>query len=307
MFGSHLSVAGGLDKALTEASRLGMDTVQVFTASPRNPWGKRPVKKDDVDAPKQASDERTIPALPDDVIDGWKRELKRVGFRNVVSHDSYLINLASPDAKLRANSIALFDQEIRRCDQLGIKYLVTHPGAHMGERDDATSESAGLDRVADAINGIFASQPKSKAIVCLEITAGQGTGLGHKLEQLATIIQQVKKASRIGVCLDTAHLFAGGYDFRGKKYTSLLKQIDATVGLDRILVWHLNDSKKALGSRVDRHDHIGLGTIGIEGFRPIVRDKRWRDTPKILETPKLAHSDGLDWDTVNLELLKSIM
>ena len=208
---------------------------------------------------------------------------------------------------MRAKSIDLFDEELRRCEALGIRYLVTHPGAHMGERDDPKSEFAGLERVAGALEALFEKYPKGKTIVCLEATAGQGTGLGHRMEQLAHVLKRVKQSKRLGVCLDTAHLFAAGYDFRGKKYAAFLKELDATVGIDQIRVWHLNDSKKALGSRVDRHEHIGLGTIGVEGFKPIMKDKRWRDTPKILETPKLKHEDGRDWDTVNLELLKSMM
>ena len=145
-----------------------------------------------------------------------------------------------------------------------------------------------------------------RVITCLEITAGQGSSLGYKLEHLAEIIEQVKSPDRLGVCLDTAHLFAAGYDFRGRKYAKFRKQIDSTVGIDRVKVLHLNDSKKDLGSRVDRHEHIGLGKIGIEGFRPFVRDKAFKKIPKILETAKDKHPDGRDWDAVNLEMLKSL-
>jgi deoxyribonuclease-4 len=285
MFGSHLSIAGGMHKALTEAERLSFDTVQVFTKNQQQ-W--------------------QAPALPQEAIDQWKAELKRVGFGHVVSHDSYLINLASPDPVLRAKSLALFDEEITRCDALGIGYLVTHPGAHMGDRDDAKSEQAGLERIAEAVVGLLKKHPKSKTIICLESTAGQGTGLGHRLEHLGQLLRQIKQPNRVGICFDTAHLFAAGYDFRGRKYAAFLKTVDQTVGIDRVKVWHLNDSKKPLGSRVDRHEHIGLGTIGLEGFSPIIKDKRWSDVPKILETPKLKHEDGRDWDTVNLELLKSL-
>jgi deoxyribonuclease IV len=286
MFGSHLSIAGGMHKAVLEAERLGFDTVQVFTKNQQQ-W--------------------RVPPLQEEARDAWLAECKRMKFDQVVSHDSYLINLASPDAELRAKSINLFDEEIARCDALGIPYLVTHPGAHMGTRDDESCEAGGCERVADALVQLFKKHPKSKTTVCLEITAGQGSGLGYKLEHLADIIKRTKHSKHLGVCLDTAHLFAAGYDFRDRKYNAFVKQLDSTVGLERVKVWHLNDSKKPLGSRVDRHDHIGKGTIGVEGFRPIVRDKRWRDTPKILETPKLKHDDGRDWDTVNLELLRSLM
>lgn len=275
-----------MHKAVLEAERLGFDTVQVFTKNQQQ-W--------------------RVPPLQDEARDAWLAECKRMKFDQVVSHDSYLINLASPDPDLRTKSINLFDEEIVRCDALGIPYLVTHPGAHMGTRDDESCEAGGCERVADALVQLFKKHPKSKTTVCLEITAGQGSGLGYRLEHLADIIKRTKHAKRLGVCLDTAHLFAAGYDFRDRKYNAFIKQLDATVGLERVKVWHLNDSKKPLGSRVDRHDHIGKGTIGVEGFRPIVRDKRWRDTPKILETPKLKHDDGRDWDTVNLELLRSLM
>jgi deoxyribonuclease-4 len=144
-------------------------------------------------------------------------------------------------------------------------------------------------------------------VTCLEITAGQGTCLGHRLEHLATIIDLVKAPERLAVCLDTAHLFAAGYDFRGRKYPAFMKEVDRTVGSDRVKVLHLNDSKKELGSRVDRHEHIGRGHIGVEGFTPFIRDKRWRDTPKILETAKGKADDGREWDAINLEVLKGLM
>ncbi len=169
-----------------------------------------------------------------------------------------------------------------------------------------TGEPAGLKRVAEALDKIHKRVPPG-VITCLEITAGQGTSLGYKLEHLASIIEQSKSPERLGVCLDTAHLFAAGYDFRGRKYAKFRKQIAATIGIDRVKVLHLNDSKKDLGSRVDRHEHIGLGKIGIEGFRPIVRDKSFANIPKILETPKDKSADGRPWDTVNLEVLRSLM
>jgi deoxyribonuclease-4 len=185
---------------------------------------------------------------------------------------------------------------------LKIPYLVTHPGAHMGE-----GEEAGLKRVAQALDEVHAVVPPDSVITCLEITAGQGSSLGWKLEHLAEIIEQVKHPKRLGVCLDTAHLFAAGYDFRGRKYTKFRKQIESTIGIDRVKVLHLNDSKKDLGSRVDRHDHIGRGKIGLDGFKPIVRDAAFAKIPKILETPKEKDEQGRDWDAVNLETLKSLM
>lgn len=281
MFGSHLSIAGGMHNALIEAESLGMETVQVFTKNQQQ-WKCTP--------------------LPETAITEWTTHRDRLKFKHTVSHDSYLINLASPDEELRRKSVALFVEELRRCVILGIPFLVTHPGAHMGE-----GEPAGLARVAKSLDEVHAVVQVDGVITCLEITAGQGTSLGYQLEHLAEIIAMVKAPKRLGVCLDTAHLFAAGYDFRGRKYAKFRKQLEATVGIERIKVLHLNDSKKELGSRVDRHDHIGRGTIGIDGFRPFVRDKAFKKIPKILETPKGKSDDGREWDEINLELLRSLI
>lgn len=286
MFGSHLSIAGGLHNAATAAEALGMDTVQVFTKNQQQ-WKCKPLD----------------PAT----IADWRAHCTRLNFEHTVSHDSYLINLASPDEALWNKSIDLFVEELARCVLLGIPYLVTHPGAHM-----ECGEDAGLKRVAQALDIVHQRVPLSRkrserVVTCLEITAGQGTCLGHRLEHLATIIELAKAPDRLAVCLDTAHLFAAGYDFRGRKYAKFMKELDQTVGVDRVKVLHLNDSKKELGSRVDRHEHIGKGHIGLEGFTPWMRDKRWRVTPKILETAKGKADDGREWDAINLETLKGLM
>jgi deoxyribonuclease IV len=286
MFGSHLSIAGGLHNALLAAEKLHCESVQIFTKNQQQ-WKCKPLEAD--------------------VISQWAAERDRLKFKHTVSHDSYLINLASMDDVLWHKSIDLFVEELTRCDLLGIPYLVTHPGAHLG-----AGEAAGLTRVAKALDAVHSRVPERGAggagvITCLEITAGQGSSLGYKLEHLADIIDQVKSPERLGVCLDTAHLFAAGYDFRGRKYAKFRKALDATIGVDRVKVLHLNDSKKELGSRVDRHDHIGRGKIGVDGFRPFVRDKAFKNVPKILETPKDKNEDGRDWDAVNLETLKSLM
>jgi deoxyribonuclease-4 len=281
MFGSHLSIAGGMHNALLEAERLGMDTAQVFTKNQKQ-W--------------------RCPPLDPVVAKQWGEHRERLKFERTVSHDSYLINLASPKEEQRRMSIELFVDEVRRCDCLGIPYLVTHPGAHMGE-----GEEKGLERVAKALDEVHGVVGKSKTVTCLEITAGQGSSLGYKLEHLAEIIARVKSPERLAVCLDTAHLFAAGYDFRGRKFSGFLKDVDKTVGLDRVKVLHLNDSKKELGSRVDRHDHIGKGFIGLEGFKGFVREKAFREVPKILETPKEKDEAGRDWDAVNIEVLKGLM
>jgi len=286
MFGSHLSIAGGMHNALLEAEKLGMGCVQVFTKNQQQ-WKAKPLEAE--------------------AVESWKSHCTRLNFAHTVSHDSYLINLGSPDEGLWRKSIDLFVEELSRCILLGIPYLVTHPGAHTG-----SGEEAGLKRVAAGLDEVHKRLPRPRGakafpVTCLEVTAGQGSCLGYRLEHLATIIELVKSPERLAVCLDTAHLFAAGYDFRGRRYAKFVKEIETTVGVERIKVLHLNDSKKELGSRVDRHDHIGRGRIGLDGFRPIVRDRRWRDLPKILETPKGPDEKGLEWDAVNLETLRGLM
>jgi deoxyribonuclease IV len=281
MFGSHLSIAGGLHNALLKAEEYGCDTVQVFTKNQQQ-WA--------------------APPLTEPVIADWRSHQKRLRFKRTVSHDSYLINLAATNPEFWEKSVKLFMEELRRCEVLGIPYLVTHPGAHMG-----AGEEEGLRKVAAALNVIHRQLPGLKTITCLEITAGQGSCLGCSLEHLAEIIDMADEPKRLAVCLDTAHLFAAGYDFRGRKYAALRKEIEKTVGLKRVKVWHLNDSKKDLGSRVDRHDHIGRGKIGLDGFRPLVRDEAFEDVPKILETPKEKDEQGRDWDAVNLETLRGLL
>jgi deoxyribonuclease-4 len=168
-------------------------------------------------------------------------------------------------------------------------------------------EAAGLGKIMEALDIVHDVVTADGVITCLEIKAGQGSSLGYKLEHLAEIIEHVKQPERLGVCLDTAHLFAAGYDIRGRKYDAFRKELSRTVGLKRVKVIHMNDSKKELGSRVDRHDHIGRGKIGLDGFKPFVRDHAWSKVPKILETPKDKDERGRDWDAVNLETLRSLM
>ena len=280
MFGSHLSIAGGLHNALIEAEKLRFDTVQVFTKNQKQ-WACKPLEAGSVG--------------------DWKSHCKRLKFKQTVSHDSYLINLAATDASFWAKSVELFMEELRRCSALGIPYLVTHPGAHMG-----AGEQAGLTKVVAALDVIHDAVPADGVVTCLEITAGQGTSLGYKLEHLAEIMSRVRAPRRLAVCLDTAHLFAAGYEFRGRKYARFRREVEKTVGLSRVKVLHLNDSRKELGSRVDRHDHIGRGLIGLEGFKPIVRDEAFEKVPKIVETPKGDDEKGRSWDGVNVEVLRSL-
>ena len=281
MFGSHLSIAGSLHNALLSAETLECDTVQIFTANQKQ-WKTSP--------------------LPVEIISLWKEHAKRLKFKKTVSHDSYLINLAATNPEIWQKSVDRFVEELTRCSLLEIPYLVTHPGAHLGAGEDI-----GLAKVAAALDVIHDRVPDEGVVTCLEVTAGQGSSLGHRLEQLATIIEKVKQPKRLGVCLDTAHLFAAGYDFRGKKYDAFRKELAKTVGISRVKVIHMNDSKKDLGSRVDRHEHIGHGTIGLEGFRPFVQDQSWAKVPKILETAKDPAPDGRPWDAVNLETLRGLI
>ncbi len=280
MFGSHLSIAGGMHNALIAARELGMNCVQVFTKNQRQ-WAAPPLKKEDVDL--------------------WFEHRESTGIEHVVSHDSYLINLASPKKDVREKSIKLYVDEVERCEALGIPHLVMHPGAHLG-----VGEEKGLARVAAAFDRIHKKLPGYKTLTCLEITAGQGTTLGYTLEHLRTIIDSVAEPGRMAVCLDTAHALAAGYDLTGEKGAKgFVKEIDAVLGLERVKVLHVNDSKVERGRRVDRHEHIGHGHVSLDAFRVLCR--KFKGVPKILETPKADAPDGRPWDTVNLETLRGLV
>lgn len=282
MFGAHLSISGGLHNALLSAEKFGMDTVQIFTKNQQQ-W--------------------RVPPLTDEAITLWKSHAKRLKFKKTVAHTSYLINLAAANPQFWRQSVELFVEEIRRCHLLGIPYLVVHPGAHVG-----AGEEAGIEKIIASLNVIHDQIPEAAKTVttCLEVTAGQGSCLGCTLEHLATIIERAKHPKRLAVCLDTAHLWAAGYDFRGRKYSKFRKQIDATIGVKSIKVWHLNDSKKELGSRVDRHDHIGHGQIGLDGFKPIVRDRDFANVPKITELKTGDSDDDRRWEQRDQEALRSL-
>ncbi len=278
MFGSHLSIAGGLHHALVEAQRLEMDCVQIFTKNQRQ-WQVRP--------------------LTDEQIRLWEQTQRQTKITRVVSHGSYLINLASPVAETRKKSIELFRQELLRCEALGIGDLVTHPGSHM-----KAGEGPGLKRVAGALNQLHKQMPGLAVKTCLEVTAGQGNCLGARFEHLRQIIEQVKDPDRLAVCLDTAHMLAAGYDLTSAKGVgAVLCEFDQVVGLEQVRVVHLNDSVTPRGSRVDRHAHIGHGHVAMTAFAAIVQHRSFRSIPKILETPKAVAPDGRPWDQVNLETL----
>jgi deoxyribonuclease-4 len=280
-FGSHLSIAGGVYKAIEDARRLTFDTVQIFVKNQRQ-WSAPPQKAEDVEK--------------------WRSLAADGNFGPTAAHATYLINLAAGDDALHEKSQLAFADELRRCDALGVPYLVLHPGA-AGEQP----REVAIGRVADALNRILAELPAGKTMPLLETTAGQGTTLGRTFEDLAEIIGQLKQPKRVAVCADTCHLFAAGYDIRSPAgYEETMAQAEKLLGVGRILCWHLNDSRGDLGSRLDRHEHVGQGKIGIGGFENVLRDRRWGGVPMFLETPKELDDQGREWDSVNLATLRSI-
>lgn len=278
-FGTHASAAGGVDKALQRASDVGATSCQIFSKNERQ-WRAKPLE----------------PA----VVERFHAERERTGIRQMVVHDSYLINLASPKEDLREKSMAAFRDELKRCGELAIRYLVTHPGAHTG-----SGVEEGIRQFAESLNRVHDAMPASQAITCLETTAGQGTTLGSSFEELAAIIDQVEAKERVGVCFDTCHTFAAGYDIRTEEgVNAVMEEFDRVIGLDRLMVLHLNDSKNDIGTNKDRHDHIGEGYIGPEGFRAIVNYPRLKGIPAILETEK--DTEGKH-DRRNLALLRDMV
>ncbi|MCD6033213.1 MAG: apurinic endonuclease Apn1 [Thermomicrobiales bacterium] len=279
LLGAHMSVAGGHALAIERATACSMTACQIFTKN-ANQWNAKPI------APEAAETFRARVAASE------------IGF--VVAHDSYLINLASPNDELRERSIVAFGDELQRCAQLGVPWLVTHPGAHMGSGVDE-----GIGRVASALNRLFDELPQLEVTVLLETTAGQGTTLGRSFEELAKILALVEDQSRVGVCFDTCHVFAAGYDIREPEvYAATMQAFDDIIGLHRLRAFHLNDSKKGLGARVDRHAHIGDGELGTEAFRLLLNDERFAGHPGILETPK---GDDGEEDRRNLATLGALV
>ena len=230
----------------------------------------------------------------------FRAEQQRTGIHPVIVHDSYLINLAAPADDLREKSITAFADELERCAQLDIPYLVTHPGAHTG-----SGEEAGLARVAEAICRLLADGIGGNTVILLETTAGQGTALGYRFEHLARLFELIPYHNRLGICVDTCHIFAAGYDIRDREsYEATFAELDRLIGLSWIKCFHLNDSQKELGSRVDRHAHIGQGCIGLEAFRLLVNDPRFASLPMIIETPK---GEDMAEDRMNLAVLRSLV
>jgi deoxyribonuclease-4 len=286
--GAHLSIAGGLPRAVDRAEASRCEALQIFTKS-AGQWRARP--------------------LPPVEIALFRRRVAETGLKAVVAHNSYLINLAAAAPALREQSFTALLEEYDRADVLGLDGLVMHPGSHTtGTPDD------GLRFIAEGLAALLHARPTARPLVLLEHTAGQGTNLGHRFEHLRDIIDRLDGSPRVGVCLDTCHLLTAGYDLCSPGgYRATFEQFDRLVGLERIKVFHLNDSKKPCGSRVDRHEHIGKGCLGLEPFRMLLNDPRFAALPMLLETPKLEtpesrrRSDLDPWDARNLRTLRRLM
>jgi deoxyribonuclease IV len=280
--GAHLSIAGGLPKAVERAEASGCEALQIFTKSVGQ-WKARVI------------DDREVAEFRDAV--------SRSRLRSVVAHASYLSNIASPNPALRDQSLAALGEELDRCERLGLVGLVMHPGT--------ASEEEGLPRIADGLTQLLKARRKDKAMVLLEHTAGQGNNLGHRFEHLHTILSLVPASvrGRVGVCLDTCHLIASGYDISSARgYRETFEHFDRLIGLDRLKVMHLNDSKRPCGSRVDRHEHIGRGCLGLAAFERLLNDRRFAELPMVIETEKSDDKGLVDpLDAMNLAALRGLV
>jgi len=278
-----MSIAGGMAMAVTRARSVEATALQVFVKS-ANQWAARPLASGEADAFRRAVSDGGLDAA-------------------TVAHASYLINLASPEDGLWKRSIEALGVELARCDALGIEGLIVHPGAHMG-----AGEEAGLERIVKALDRLLVPRrgaAAGRAAVLLEVTAGQGSCLGARFEHLGHVLARVQVPERVGICFDTCHALAAGYEFRDRhSYAETMRALDSAVGLGRVRAFHLNDSKTGLGSRRDRHEHIGRGEVGLEAFRLILNDRRFHGVPKLLETPK---GDDLAEDRANLGVLRSLV
>jgi deoxyribonuclease-4 len=276
-FGAHMSVSGGVYKALERGASVGCEIVQIFVKNNMQWLGR--------------------PHPPADVAQ-FKQDAGR--FAATFGHTGYLINLGAPASENRTKSLQSLIQEITFANALGLPFLVLHPGAHLG-----AGETEGLCRIVAGLDEVLRATKDAKVRIALENTAGQGSCLGNQFEHLAAIYEGVENPKRLGLCIDTCHLFAAGYDIRtGKGWDKTMRQLDTLIGRKEILAFHLNDSKTDLDSRVDRHEHIGKGKIGLEGFRHIVNDPHFKNTPGCLETYK---SEDLHEDAANLAVLRSLV
>jgi deoxyribonuclease-4 len=281
ILGAHMSIAGGYHKSVVAASEAGCDCVQIFTKN-NNQW-------------------RAVP-ITDEDVQQFREALQTYNIRHPIAHASYLLNLASPDDALWSKSLDAFVLEMQRAERLGLDALVIHPGSYT-----SSSEDEGLQRIVEAVDEMHRQTTGFRVRCLLETTAGQGTNLGYRFEQLATILNGVEQSERLGICFDTCHVFAAGYGLiERREYLATMREFDKIVGTRRIEAFHLNDSKRERGSRVDRHEHIGLGQLGLEPFRHLLKDRRFRTTPMYLETAKGEH-EGQDWDVINLRQLRALL
>ena len=279
LLGSHMSTSGGMHTAFARGERSGCATMQVFTKN-NSRW--------------------SAPPYDAETVEKFLAEAARTGIAPVYAHATYLINLCAPDPLVLSRSRDALTDELTRCALLGIAGLIVHPGAHMGR-----GEEEGIRLIAESVNAAHARTPGCGALTVLETTAGQGTALGYRFEQLAEIIGRVGEQHRMAVCVDTCHLFAAGYDLGTEEgWDATLGEFAQVIGLARLAAVHVNDSRRERGSRVDRHEHIGKGMIGLEGFRMLMNDPRLERVPKILETAK---SEDMHEDVENMALLRSLM
>jgi len=271
-----MSISGGVSMAIERARSIDCTAMQIFVKNNMQ-WFARPLSRMEIRA--------------------FLDHVRRGELLSVFGHASYLINLATTNLQFHANSIRALAEELVRADQLELPFLVLHPGAHLG-----AGEQAGLEKIVNSIDEVFRKIPNVKTKIALEITAGQGSCIGHRFEHLAHIIENVREPEGLRVCLDTAHLFAAGYDISSESgVRKIFREFDRVIGHDRLVAIHVNDSKTPCGSRVDRHEHIGKGRIGLDVFRFIMRSPRFRKIPKVLETPK---SKDLAEDVINLNTLR---
>ena len=278
-FGAHESISGGVFNAIERGQTATCDTIQMFNKS-NSQWRAKKIEQTE--------------------LDKYFEKIKETGVTVATSHSSYLINIASPVKDLNEKSYNALKEEMERCEMLKIPNLVMHPGSHVG-----TGEEPGIKRIIKNLNKLFKELKNNNVCLLLETTAGQGSNLGYTFEQIGEMIDGVKVQDHIGVCLDTCHIFAAGYPIGDpKEYKKTMKKFDDIIGLDKLKIIHMNDSKKEFGSRRDRHEHIGKGHIGIEAFRNIVNDKRLKNVPMILETPK---EEELKEDIENLKVLRSLV
>jgi deoxyribonuclease-4 len=274
-----MSIAGGLHLAFARIQEVQGESLQIFLSNQRQ-W-------------------RTVP-LTSQMVEDFRQQWKKNDYMPVAAHDSYLINLAAPDPTTLEKSVAAFADELQRAATLGIPFLITHPGSHRGE-----GVEAGLERFVENMDRAITRSKTSTVMVLIENTAGQGTNLGSTFEEISFIINESQYGDGLGVCFDTSHAFAAGYDIRTRvTYEDTLSKFDQIIGLERLKFFHINDSKRPLDSRVDRHEHIGEGEIGLAGFRLLLNDPRFRQHPMVLETPK---GKELKEDKANLRVLRSLI